>query len=204
MNLNNVRNKLERFHGQYLSIREQIKQHAEQKEKAEKCIRVLEKAQIIIQEVSKATQEEVEFHVSDLVSHGLAAVFNDPYIYKLAYVLRRDKTEADQTWTRRGSNYLPNGGGVRDVSAFALHIACIMLSLLQKQGVRPVLFLDEPTKHLVPNKLQERFGMMLQAISKNLNIQIILISHNETLYSCMNKKYRVAIQKGVSHVSKED
>lgn len=200
MQLKNVRNKLERFYGQYLLVKEQILQHKEQKEKIEIKIQALEKAQIIVQEVSKLTQQEVEFHVSDLVSHGLAAVFDNPYSYKLEYVLRRDKTEADQYWYRGDSNFLPNGGGVRDVSAFALHIACIVLSLLQKQGRRPVLFLDEPFKHLKPSGLQERAGIMLQEISKSLKIQIILITHDEVLSNKTDRVYQIAIdKKGVSH-----
>ena len=199
MNLNNIKNKLERYKGQYLSIKEQLTQ---QKEKAEKIgidIIELEKARVIIQEVSKLTQQEIEFHISDIVTHGLAAIFNNPYKYKLSYVTRRNKTEADQQWIKGNNTFLPNGGGVRDVSAFALHVACTILFLLQKQNIRPVLFMDEPFKHLKPSSLQERAGMLLQEMSADLNMQIILITHDEVLSNKMDNVIKIVMDKGVSY-----
>lgn len=201
MDLQKIRNQLERNRGRYQSIRERLDSSHKQKGELEVRQHSLEKATIIIQEVSKLTQQEVEFHVSDLVSHGLAAVFDDPYTYRLEYTLRRDRTEADQYWERGDSHFLPNGGGVRDVSAFALHIACVVLSLMQKREVKPILILDEPTRCLKPSALQERAGIMIQEISETLGIQIILITHDSALSDQADKVFEIKLdERRVSHV----
>lgn len=203
MDLQKTRNLLERYRGRYQAARERLRESKERKMELEERLHSLEKALVIIQEVSKLTQQEVEFHISDLVSHGLAAVFDDPYTYKLEYVLRRDKTEADQYWSREDFRFLPNGGGMRDVSAFALHIACIVLSLMQKREIKPILLLDEPTKHLKPSSLQERAGRMIQEISKSLEIQIICITHDTALSNCADNVFDISLdERRISHVRK--
>lgn len=195
MNTLILRKQLERHRGKYQSIRDSLAHNIKEKEILEDKYNCQKKALFIIQEVSKFTQQEVEFHVSDLVSHGLAAVFDSPYKYKLEYVLRRDKTEADQYW-QLGNNYFqPNGGGVRDVSAFALHVACIVLSIMQKKKVCPILILDEPTKHLKPTPLQERAGNMLQEISKSLGIQIIIVTHDSALSDSADRTFKIQLDK---------
>ena len=171
------------------SAKQRCKQYKKQNE-------INEKAAIVIQEVSQLTQKEVEFRVSELVSHGLAAVFDDPYIYELKYIVRRDKTEADQFWKIGEHCYLPNGGGVRNVSSFALQIAGLVLSFLQKKGVRPILFLDEPFKGLKPTLYQERAGKIVQELANILKIQIVVITHDPVLSSQLDKTYKIKLNKG--------
>jgi hypothetical protein len=157
----------------------------------------LDKARVIIQTVAKETQSELEFHVSDLVSHALSAVFPDPYTFKLAFTVRRDKTEADFVWERNGEPFLPNGGGTRDISSLALRIA---FWSLRGHKSAPILILDEPAKHLKPNILQQKAGQMLQEISKALGIQFLIVSHDSAIIDTADKCYKVTIDKGVSQV----
>lgn len=198
--LTSLRHSLERHKGKYETLTKALHLSKEEKNKYHILLLIAEKAAAIIQQVARLTQKEIEFRVSELVSHGLAAVFDQPYTYELKYVLRRDKTEADQYWKIGEHSYLPNGGGVRDVTAYALQIAALVLSLLQKRNVRPVLFLDEPFKGLKPSLYQERAGRIVQELSKALGIQIIIITHNTALSSQMDKAYKIQLDKGrVSH-----
>lgn len=195
-----LRNELERKKGQ----RDQVAEHlagikADLGARQDHLVK-LEKAQVIVQEVAQLTQKELEFHVSDLVSSALATVFNDPYQFQVEFVVRRDKTEADLIWRHGESCYLPNGGGVRDVSAFALRVA--LWSLREKRS-RPVLILDEPFKHLKPSALQERAGAMLKEISAKLGLQIIMVTHDEALVENADAVYRVTKKGGVSDAKKE-
>lgn len=199
MNINKLRRALEQSKGRYKHELKQLKEEKVKLEVRERQLLVAEKAMVIIQHVAQMTQKEIEFRVSDLVSHGLAAVFDDPYTYELRYVVRRDKTEADQFWKRGDKTYLPNGGGVRDVSAFALQIAALILSLQQKRDVRPVLFLDEPFKGLKPSLYQERAGKIVQELSKALNVQIVIITHDTALSSLMDKAYKIKLKGRTSH-----
>ncbi len=169
-----------------------------------KSLKIAEKARVIIQIVAKETQQELEFQISDIVSYALAAVFNDPYSFNVQFVLRRDKTEADLIWKNENEEYPPNGGGVRDISAFALREA---MRCLQPHQEAPFLLLDEPIKHLKPFAAQQRALLMMKAISKKLGLQIIMVTSAETdkdkeLMKSANTAYKVVKQSKVSQVER--
>lgn len=131
-------------------------------------------ARALIQTVARQTQQTLEFHVSSLVSSALEAVFPSPYEFAARFVERRNKTECDLFLTRGGKDYDPmtaTGGGVVDVASFGLRAAFWALTKR-----RPVLILDEPFK-FVSEGLHGACSEMLKALSEQLGIQIIMISH---------------------------
>lgn len=157
----------------------------------------LEEARLIIQTVGQKTQQELEFQISEIVSMALAAVFDDPYKFKIEFVLRRGKTEADLYFMKDGNRYFPlddNGGGAVDVASFALRIA---LWGLKKN--RNVIFFDEPFKFL-SKKYQIRAGEMIKLISKKLNLQIIFITHINELIEASDKVFRISKKQSTSMV----
>lgn len=201
--LRRLSDRLERKKGERDFLLRQLNDLRGREEEHRKQRKVLEEAGVIIQEVSRLTQREVEFHISDLVSHGLAAVFDNPYRYELRYTVRRDKTEADQFWKIGDECYQPNGGGVRDVTAFALQMAGLTLSVLQRRDVRPVLFLDEPFKSLKPSSLQRRAGRMVKELSGTLGLQIVMVTHDTALSGQTDKTYRVQKnERGTSNAAR--
>ena len=54
-----------------------------------------EKAQKIIQEVAQQTQEQIKFHIEDIVTMALDVIFPDPYQFELEFVVKRNKTECE-------------------------------------------------------------------------------------------------------------
>jgi ABC-type transporter Mla maintaining outer membrane lipid asymmetry ATPase subunit MlaF len=136
-----------------------------------------EQAQAIIQKVAMLTQEELKYHVSELVTLALAAVFDDPYEFVVDFQQRRNQTECDLCFQRDGEQVSPaiaSGGGAVDVACFALRVA---LWSLKTHRTRPVLILDEPLKWLKGDDLPEKGARMIKEISARLGIQIIMISH---------------------------
>jgi DNA repair exonuclease SbcCD ATPase subunit len=136
-----------------------------------------EEAQIAIKEIAKQTQAELEYHISDGVSHGLASILRSPYTFRLSFVCRRDKTEADLFWEKNGKQYEPHGGGVRDISSFALRI--IMKCIQIKAGCS-TLFLDEPWKCLKPLERQRKALLLMKEIASALKLQIIMVTSAES------------------------
>jgi len=135
-----------------------------------------EKALAIIREVGLQTQQQLEYHISDITSMALQAVFDKPYELKATFIERRNKNECDITFYRDGNTYDPideSGGGALDVAAFALRVAS--LSMLNNNAER-VLILDEPFKHLKGEEANKRVLQMVKQISKQLGIQIIMVS----------------------------
>ena len=159
----------------------------------EKGINLL-KVQTLFQKAAEMTQKQLEFHISGLVSTALAAVWDDPYEFKVEFIQRRGKTEADLWLIRNGSKIKPldaSGGGVVDILSIALRMAFWSLT----KETRPLLILDEPFKHL-SNNLQSKASAMLRMISKKLKLQILMISHIEELVANADRVFWARLQNG--------
>jgi len=159
-----------------------------------------ERARAIVQEVAKQTQEQLEYHVSELATLALAAIFDDPYSLKLEFTVRRGKTEADLWLERDGDRVKPmdaTGGGVVDVLSFALRAA---LWSLKRPRSRAVLFLDEPFKFLSAS-LQDRAAAMLKEVSANLKLQVIGVTHIPQLIEGADRVFAVTQRNGRSKVA---
>ena len=154
----------------------------------------LEKARKILQTVAQMTQQKLEYHLSEVVSLALDAVFDNPYRLRLRFEQKRGKTEANLLFERDGKSIEPmsaSGCGVIDVASFALRVA---LWSLRRPRTRAVLILDEPFKNL-SNDLQERASEMVSLVSERLGIQTIMVTHNQELIKTADRIFHV-VKKG--------
>ena len=194
------RKELERKKGR----REQLQQDLEQVENQVKVLGkhslYCEEAQVIIQDVAQQTQAQLEYHISELVTLAMSAVFEDPYELKVEFVLRRNRTECD-IWFKRGENFInpmmASGGGAVDVAAFALRVA---LWSLARPKTNNILILDEPMRFL-SKTLQPQASAVIKEISERLGIQIIYVTHSEDLVEAADKVITVKQIKGVSQAN---
>lgn len=194
------RNKLEQQKGAKAQLETSLINLQVQLKEKGRSLRQHEQAKEIIRTVGQKTQEQVRFHIEDIVSMALDAVFENPYKFAVDFVQRRNKTECDLYFVRDGNKVDPltaSGVGAVDVAAFALRIASWSMSTHHS---RNTIILDEPFRFLSEN-YQEQAGNMLKEISEKLHIQFLIISHNTTLASCADKTFIVQIKKGISKVS---
>jgi len=199
IDLKALRNSLEQKKGQRSQIQSQIAQTEKRIKRLEKDIRDSEKAQAIIQHVSKQTQEELQYHISELCSLALSAVFDEPYKLELEFVIKRGKTEAEIYFVRNKERINPlsaSGGGAVDIASFALRVA---LWTLTKPKTRNIILLDEPFRFL-SRDLQPKASLMLKELSEKLNLQFIMISHSPDLIEGADRVFEISIKKGVSQV----
>ena len=156
-----------------------FQQEKESLEKAKTLLDNTLRAQEILQGVSQMIQEKAHEKISSVVSTCLATVFpEDPYEFKIEFERKRGRTEANLKFTRRGMSIDPmeaSGGGVIDVAAFALRIACLML---HRPKLSKVAVFDEPFR-FVSAQYRENVRAMLDQLSEDLKIQIIMVTHNE-------------------------
>jgi len=167
-----------------------------------KSVRRSEEAQAIIQKVAKDTQSQLEIHISDIVTMALETIFDDPYEFKIEFVVKRNKTECELVFEKDGVKIHPlsaSGGGVIDTASFALRIA---LWTLQTPRSRNVLVLDEPFRFLSKD-LIPRAASLLKELKQKLNLQMIIVTHIEELAEEADKIFRVSIKKGISKVKEE-
>jgi len=156
-----------------------------------------EEAQVIIQQVARMTQQQLEYRVSEIVTLALSAVFEDPYKFEIEFIDKRGKTEAEIWFVRNEEKIKPidaSGGGVVDIASLALRIA---LWNLQKPKTRNVLILDEPCKCLSADML-DKASLMIKEISQKLGLQIIMVTHSDVLAEAADKVFYVKKKNNVS------
>jgi len=154
----------------------------------------IEEAQRVLQLVAQKTQEGGVLHISDIVTAALDAVFEDTaYGFKIEFVQKRGKTEAELYFERGGERIDPmtaSGGGPVDVAAFALRVA--LWSLLRRSsGIADTIVLDEPFRFL-SRDLQSKAGQMLKMLSEKLGVQFIFVTHVQDLVDSADRVFEVS------------
>ena len=200
MNLQAIRNNLEQAKGKKIQIEQSIQKLEKEVKLAGRDLRQHEKAREIIKVVGLQTQQHLQFHISDITSMALEAVFNDPYKLVTEFVERRNKTECDLFFERDGNKVDPltaSGGGTVDVAAFALRIASWSMEFPHSNNA---IILDEPMRFVSVDK-QEQASLMIKEISKKLGIQFIIITHEPTLAAHADKIFYSHIKKGISKIT---
>jgi len=202
MELQEIRNSLERKKGEKIRIEQDVDILTTEIKNLNRSLRRHEKAREVIREVGLKTQQQLSFHISDIASRALSSVFEDPYALEVEFVQRRNKTECDIFFVRDGNRVDPQeaaGVGANDIAAFALRVASWSM---MKPRTRNTLFFDEPFKHLSED-LQEKASMMVKEVSKRLNLQIIIITQEQSTAIYADKTFTVKRrQRGDWKISK--
>ena len=161
-------------------------------------IETIQKSRAVVQEVAQKTQQNLEFHISNIVSMALSAVFPKPPGFVVRFEVRRNKTECDLLFVEDENEYSPltgSGGGPIDIASFALRVAYWSLN-----KNRPVLILDEPFRNLSPD-LHEKAGEMLKLVSERLCLQIIMVSHSDDINIHADKTFVVRKKAQLSDIT---
>lgn len=138
-------------------------------------------AQGIVQQIAEQVQEKAHRQIASVVTRCLKTVFGeDTYDFKIVFEKKRGKTEARLTFIREGQEIDPTeaaGGGVVDVTSFALRLSVLLLT---QPPLRRLLVLDEPMKMVSAEYIPAVRGLLL-ALSQELGIQMIIVTHNKAL-----------------------
>lgn len=185
--MNEFTDKLVRKYDAKISLRDsesqKLKEYRDQHSQLKRKTIRLTQARESIHIVAKSTQEILEYNLNNIVSEAMETVFDDPYEVKIEFVVKRNKTEAEIHFVRRGIKYQPltsSGGGTIDVSAFAIKLA---LWSLKAKKTRKCLIFDEPFKNVNdPSRtLHRRLSEMVANICEDLDVQIIMVSLEEEM-----------------------
>ncbi len=146
-------------------------------EAAEARILEAEEARAIAQDVAQWVQQRVHKRIADVATRCIETVFpDDPYEFKILFEQKRGRTEARLVFERDGMEVDPMtaaGGGVVDVAAFALRLACLILS---KPPLRKFLCLDEPFK-FVSSEHRPAVRKLLEALAEEKGVQTLMVTH---------------------------
>lgn len=199
--INDMRKSLERKKGRRDQLKDSIEQTKENIKETQKQLDASHEALVVIQIVSKKTQKHLEFHLSDLVSAGMASVFPNPYQLDVEFVTRRNQIETEMNFIRDGRMFIPKkcGGGARDISALTLQFS---IAAIQNPKTRSLMLLDEPLKWLKGRELPKLGSQMIKEISQKLDppLQIIMVSHSSELIKSADKVFEVEMKGPYSNI----
>lgn len=182
-------------------LQKDIESYSHRKIELQNRLKLLEQSQVFLQKVAQETQEHLKFQVEDVVNLALETCFPGEYNFQILFNVSRGKTDAelvffDQKTNRQIDPMNASGGGVVDLTCFALRIACYAL----EQGTDNVIVLDEPFRFL-SRDLQNRAGEILKTLSDKMHLQIILVTHIGELINIADKVFEVKKDsEGVSNV----
>ncbi len=197
MILEQIKEKIQRAKGARDQIQKTLSDMKERLKYLEKRKEYIEKAQVLIQTTAKETQEKLRYHIEDIVNMALDICFPNKYSFIVDFQIKRGKTEAELFLVKDRERIDPlaaAGGGVADIVSFALRLSAWSLSKTDN-----VIILDEPFKFLSSN-LRPLAGEVLKQLSEKLNLQIIMVTHDEVMIDIADKVFEVKQKKGVSEV----
>jgi DNA repair exonuclease SbcCD ATPase subunit len=199
MEVKHLRSRLDQIKGQKQALRSRISELRQEIEQLQQSFIDHEEAREIIREVGLKTQSQLQYHISDITSLALEAVFPDPYQLKVEFVQRRNKTECDLLFVRGDMEVDPlesSGYGAVDVAAFALRVASWSM---QQPRSRNLIILDEPMGFLSTN-FQPAASRMIKELSERLGIQFIIVTHEDILTEHADRIF--VVEKGKDGISK--
>ena len=172
----NYREKIQQAKGKLNLLQSQLqKQESIVKEKTE-YLANLEKAQAFIQNVAKKTQEQLKYHIEDIVQLALDSIFPHEYRFSIDFEVKYGKTSCILIFKNNGYEIdimKAAGGGVVDIASLALRVAIWSIGKTDN-----VLVLDEPIKNIQPASLQMEAWDIIQKLSQQLNLQFIIITNS--------------------------
>lgn len=175
-----IQKKLNEAHAELRGIRVSYRNVYTSLKETQEELQHITTANEIVQKIAQMIQEQAHQKIAEVVSNCLSAVFDEPYIFKILFERKRNRTEAKLVFERNGMEIDPmtaSGGGVIDVASFALRISCLMLN---KPPLRKVLIMDEPFKY-VSEEYRDRVRILLETLSEEMGIQFIMVTHIQEL-----------------------
>jgi DNA repair exonuclease SbcCD ATPase subunit len=163
-------------------------------------------AREVIKALADKVRERVRIHINAVVNAALEQMSGDRYEFDVEFVKHKDKAVANLTVIdhyQDGAKYNPIdgcGGGIVDVIGFALQMAAWSL-----HKTSPLLVADEPFRFVSEDK-QGACSSFVKALSKELGLQVVLVSHADGIIDCADAGFKVAndgalLEEGISYVS---
>lgn len=199
--IKHCRSRLDRIKGERSGVIKTIRESREgiREKSRERDLHI--EALELVKEASLLTQQQLQFHISNIVSRALEAVFPDPYQLKVDFIEKRNKTECELKFVRDGEEIQKpidsSGGGALDIAALALRITSWVM---KRPRTDNVMILDEPLKFLSA-EYREAASLIIKELSDQLGLQFIIVTHQDRLRTSADRVFEI---KKINKVSKID
>ena len=184
----------EKLEEDYKSLRRSVRQN---KRQYKRYISVRE----LFSSVAQSTQDNLVGYFENIGASMLKTIYGDEYKFTLSFKQQYNKNICilhvykDDIELDLKDDV---GVGIIDVLSFAMRLAIWSLSSPRTDNV---FILDEPFKYVSVDKLP-LVGEALHELSDTLNVQIIMVSHDEELIDIADAAYKVEISNKISSVER--
>jgi len=172
----------------------------------DKTIRELENEEELLNLVGTLIRRLIDGEVTDgvkavekLQTEGLQEIFNDQDLSVRAEVSESRGKVWVTLYTQRK---LPDGTVVEGLadqsfggSVLTMQSILMRVTVIFRREMRPILFLDE-TLAALEDKYLDRAALFLSNLCKQLNLDILLVTHNEALINAAEHAYVVSDDGG--------
>lgn len=181
IDISTIRQVLSKQRADYDLANAQVKEERKALREVRERLEDIQAAQKLVQEVAQSVQEQAHRQIGDIVTRCLSAVYEERAPeFRITFEQKRGKTEARLLFVQDGQEMDPlkeGAGGMVDVAAFALRLACLILARPRK---RRLLVLDEPFR-FVDVGVRPRLRDLLLALAEELGVQIVMVTHSPEL-----------------------
>lgn len=186
MDLSPYKEKLKAASARYDHAKRRAAEERQAYQEAKKHLHNLLEAQALCQEVAKKVQETAHEQIASVVTRCLETIFGKELRFRIDFVQRRGKTEAELWFEKQGHRVSPVGAsglGAVDIAALALRLCTIKMSRPKK---RPILISDEPFRFVNGVGFQERVGELLETLASETGVQFVLATDDDWLKNVGN------------------
>lgn len=182
----------------------QLKELEGESETVNNQVKLFEESISFVEGVAFNERRSITESVESLITTCLHSVYDETYSLSFKYGVRASRSVVDIYLVKettdgmrieRGIDGI--GGGVADAISFPLKLTI----LLNDDTFSKVLICDEQGKYMDKKRI-ERFGAFLKNVSDELDVQIIFLTHHESLMNYADVIHGVSIDGSVSKVER--
>lgn len=147
----------------------------------------------------KIIHENFKFQIEKTITESVQRIFNRDLVFELKYEEKRNRIESIIVIKENGMELNPEddlGGSIIDIISFTFRI---ILWSMSSPKTRNTFILDEPFKWT--GKLVAIVGQIIKELSKTLNFQVIMVTHDDELIEIADKIFKIDHINGKSVVS---
>lgn len=168
---------------------------------AKMAVEQIDEATFYINEAAKLTQDQIKDQVESLVTAAMDMVFDQHYDFRLQFNRTGNRLDCRAVLMdgERGMDDPEFDVGGSRVGTVSIALRVVIWSLEEDQP-RGVFILDEPFTDLGSSHLLDRTLEMVQRLSKELGIQMLIITHIERAQAIADRAWHVANINGRASV----
>ncbi len=187
-------------------IEEDLRKEQKKIDECKKELELFEKKKALINEACFEARKLARDLFASIASHGLQHVLGTHYSVLIELGTKGEDPTADFYVKSKYDDYEvevdpteEEGGGVADIVALA---SFFNLGNFQKTKNGAPFFLDEPTKYVSKGHSKD-VSKFIKAISKEMNKQIIMVTHDLVSKEIADKAYNLKLDDGGTSIAED-